>query len=445
MASSSIQQTLTVLEHSHISPPPGSVPTTSIPFTFFDILWLFYGPVKRLFFYSFPHSTSHFIKHQLPILKTSLSLTLQSFFPLSGQFRRSPISEDEFELYYSDGDSVSLLVTESDGDFQALYGNQARSFKTLLALAPDLKLISDETGPLMAIQVTVFPNQGLCFGVTINHVACDGTTSMNFMKSWAATCRAGGTAPVVSIPPVYDRSMIVDPKNLGPLFYQTIMALKAAAPETPVNSDEDDDLVCETFTLGRDHVEKLKQTMGFRSSTFVVACAHAWTSLVRSRGWARERTAHAAFAVDCRRRLEPQIPAGYFGNCVGVCFAEANAGEVAGEGGVRVAGEALAKAVEGLGGGVLREAEEWLEKLVEVVAQRPLSVAGSPKFRVYETDFGWGSPEKVEVVSINENGAISMAESGEEGGIEIGLVLKKGEMDRFRLAFNAGLELPSDN
>ena len=62
----------------------------------------------------------------------------------------------------------------------------------------------------------------------------------------------------------------------------------------------------------------------------------------------------------------------------------------------------------------------------EVIVVR---VAGSPKFEVYETDFGWGKPKKVEISSL-QAGTISMAESRDvDGGIEIGIVLKKHELE----------------
>ncbi|AES77693.1 anthocyanin acyltransferase, putative [Medicago truncatula] len=49
---------------------------TSLPLTFFDILWLRLPPVQRIFFYEFPHQTSLFFNTLLPKLKQSLSLTL---------------------------------------------------------------------------------------------------------------------------------------------------------------------------------------------------------------------------------------------------------------------------------------------------------------------------------------------------------------------------------
>lgn len=65
-----------------------------------------------------------------------------------------------------------------------------------------------------------------------------------------------------------------------------------------------------------------------------------------------------------------------------------------------------------------------------------ISVAGSPRFDLYETDFGWGKAWKVVVVSIDKNEAISIAESRDEKkGIEVGLALKKPEMERFLNVF----------
>ncbi|AES77682.1 anthocyanidin 3-O-glucoside-6-O-malonyltransferase, putative [Medicago truncatula] len=49
---------------------------TSLPLTFFDILWLRLPPVQRIFFYEFPHQTSLFFNTLLPKLNQSLSLTL---------------------------------------------------------------------------------------------------------------------------------------------------------------------------------------------------------------------------------------------------------------------------------------------------------------------------------------------------------------------------------
>jgi hypothetical protein len=70
-----------------------------------------------------------------------------------------------------------------------------------------------------------------------------------------------------------------------------------------------------------------------------------------------------------------------------------------------------------------------------------VGIAGSPRFELYNTDFGWGRPRKVEMISIDRTGAICLSDSRDGGGgIEIGLVLKKQEMEVFASLFSRGLE-----
>ncbi|KAJ0966619.1 hypothetical protein J5N97_023536 [Dioscorea zingiberensis] len=445
--------TLRILDQCSVSPPKGSVPETAIPLTFFDILWLLGQTVDRLFFYEFHLSTSHFIHHLLPTFKSSLSLALKHFFPLSGHVRPSSSSPDHYEIYYTDGDSVLLTITESEADFEELSGDQPRSIESLQALIPSLT-ISNGATPLMALQVTVFPYHGICLSISISHIAGDGTSTMNFIKSWASTCFSEATSTVLATPPLFNRSLITDPNNLHAVNLQLIKTFAGLSEKMSSNFESPNDVVFfSTFTLKKDHIEKLKSMVmakyekgdrvPFHCSTFVVGCGYVWACLVRSRGWPEERTAYMGFAVDARARLTPEIPAGYFGNCLSFCLAELKVGDIVDEDGVVKAIEALGKAIDGMReDGVLKGAEELPKLFVKLADERPLSIAGSPRFRVYDTDFGWGKPVKVEVTSIKETGAMSIAESGKEpGGLEFGLAFPKHEIDAFQACFTAGLQI----
>lgn len=58
------------------------------------------------------------------------------------------------------------------------------------------------------------------------------------------------------------------------------------------------------------------------------------------------------------------------------------------------------------------------------------SVRGSPKFNVYEIDFGFGKPVKVE--TMHSSSVMSLAESRDkEDGLEVGLVFKIEEYEYF--------------
>ncbi|XP_072987264.1 anthocyanin 5-aromatic acyltransferase-like [Typha latifolia] len=455
MFSSSSRPSVRILETSRISPPQGSVPPTSLPLTFFDVMWLSSPPTERLFFYPFPYSTSHLIDSILPTLKSSLSITLQSFYPLAGTLQRIPGSSDDFELCYFDGDSVALTVAECvDGGFDIPARSDARDISNLRPLLPTLPKLGDSC-PLLAIQVTVFPSDGVVIGTALHHVACDGTSFTHFRHSWASACRSGGSASERHIP-IIDRSLIPDPRGLYSIFKESLSRLMnlisrgSSQPATAAPAD----LLLATFTLTRAHIKMLKEVVlaktdqkkPFHLSTFVVTFAYIWVGFVRLREQLSpgRKRAHLSFGANFRDRIQPALPPAYFGNCVGSCFVEADVGELVGGDGLKVASEAIGRAIEGLNVS-LESSQEWLTRFASIMNEQPMGVAGSPKFGVYDVDFGWGRPAKVDIPSIANSDAISLAESREDpGGVEIGFALPKHEMGFLKNYLENGLKTLSE-
>ncbi|XP_020591242.1 phenolic glucoside malonyltransferase 2-like [Phalaenopsis equestris] len=435
---------LKLLQQCRISPPPSTVPRPPLPLTFFDIPWLNVNPVDRLFFYRFPHSTAEFLESHLPNLKSSLSLTLSSFYPLAGTIRRSSPDDNRFELCYCEGDSVSLTVCEFENiNFEEFSGYHRRPFGKLLLLVPSLHK-SDEAQPVFAVQITLFPNKGLCLAVTTHHAACDGFSSIHFLKSWAAA--AGRSAPPP--PPSLHRSSIPDPRSLYSKLAHIVLQQSLPHHPHPLSPT----LAAATFTLPSQKIQnlKLKLHSRFHISTFVISLAHSWTCLLKSKENDDDphRVAHLFFSVDWRNRMRPPPPANYFGNLLGCpCFVEAKVGDIVEEkDGFLRACEAIGRAIEGIGDDVYEGMEGVIGKVMKILPHRPLSIAGSPKLRVYECNFGWGRPEKVEVASIGGMGAFSMAESRDDGGgVEIGVVLPEDEIARFGIHFNRFLSKCEEN
>ncbi|RWR93063.1 LOW QUALITY PROTEIN: coumaroyl-CoA:anthocyanidin 3-O-glucoside-6''-O-coumaroyltransferase 1-like protein [Cinnamomum micranthum f. kanehirae] len=198
-----------------------------------------------------------------------------------------------------------------------------------------------------------------------------------------------------------------------------------------------------TFVLTRSDIERLKQRVmdrpdpaqkPFRCSTFSVACRYAWVCFIKARRYVEDRTVYFSFAVDCRTRVDQPIPDLYFGNCIAGVFANASGRDLGGKDGLATASEAISGAVEGLREGVLKGADKWIPSYAALANERIVTVAGSPRFRVYDTDFG---PRKTEVVSIDRTGATYIGNCrDEEGGMEIGLVIPTSEMSAFSSFFN---------
>ncbi|KAJ3688602.1 hypothetical protein LUZ61_017766 [Rhynchospora tenuis] len=433
-----------ILESSRVAPPPGTTPDhASLPFTYLDVFWILLPPVERLFFYRYPHSTTHFLSSFLPSLKSSLSLALKTYYPLAGGFRQIPGTDDRLEHYYVEGDAVSFTVAECSGQFEDLASDHERDVSQLECLVPVLPRL-EELQPLLAVQVTVFPDQGIVIGTSVHHTACDGTSSMQFIHAWAKTCLSG--ASVHSQVPVFDRSLISDPSNIYSFFYNQVQSFLKSVREGTIPAKKNSELILATFTLRQQHIQRLKQLIlakaeqaktSFHFSTIVVAFAYIWTGFVRAKRIDNSSRASLVIPADFRARIQPPLPKEYFGNCVGTCMATANVADLIHDDGVFVAAEAVGKAIDQLSER-LKVARKWLDEYDSLSGSPVLSVAGSPKFKVYDVDFGLGRPRKVEIISATKTGAMSVAESRDQQGVEIGIAFPKDEMDYFQKYFFDG-------
>ncbi|EXB94481.1 Malonyl-coenzyme A:anthocyanin 3-O-glucoside-6''-O-malonyltransferase [Morus notabilis] len=456
-----------VIEQTKVSPPPGSVPTTSLPLTFFDLPWLLnFSHMQRPYFYDFPHPTNHFLETLLPSLKNSLSLTLQHFFPLAGNLRLPPPPAKP-HILFTDGDSVSLTVAESTADFHFLSANHplpVRAFDPFVPkFAPALVVDGTRVEPLLALQATVFPNSGICIGIRRNHVVSDGKAFHHFMKSWASICNTGGDL-ITRLdrelrPPSHDRTAIKDQYGLELELLNAWWSTTLASARNDDGDEERPVLDCGTidnvrapFILHRVQIERLKSwvtnqlandesSSSFHMSSFIVTCALIWVCLAKS----EERNSalntdkddepyYFAFVAECRSRLEFPLPTTYFGNCMKICFAPVKRKELLRENGIVAAAKAIGKEVGELNEESLKKFENWMMKFKKIkeLGWQHVTVTGSPKLGVYEADFGWGRPKKSETVHFSDATTISLAESRDEkSGVEVGLALNKDRLSRF--------------
>ncbi|KAF3517093.1 hypothetical protein DY000_02063555 [Brassica cretica] len=427
--------TIHILEVSEVTPAPNSdsvlnsANSLAIPLTFFDLPWLVFKPAKRVFFYRLIESTrEHFHSFILPKLKLSLSLVLRDYLPLCGRITWE-LNEPKPSIVVSQNDAILVTIAETDADFSLLSGYGQRPASELHNLLP-------EAAKVLSLQITLFPSQGFSIGVAAHHGVSDGKTSTMFVKAWAHVCKQHleENNVVVSLPetltPSFDRSLIKDTTGLDEQMLKIVRPMKqdktnVSRSLSPIPAWElGDDFVFTTLVLSRGDVEKLRERVKSKSpsqlhlSTFVIASAYVWTCLAKARGGNMERPVSFLFAADFRERLNPPLPATYFGNCMFSAGSYNRDGEgVCWRGKVRH------------GGGDT----EWF-------GERFGAVAGSTRLGVYESDFGWGRPVKVDVVSI-ERERIAMAERRDEsGGIEIGMCVNKAEMDIVLALFKNGLQ-----
>ncbi|XP_038875303.1 malonyl-CoA:anthocyanidin 5-O-glucoside-6''-O-malonyltransferase-like [Benincasa hispida] len=442
-----------VLEICTISPPPGSAVPASLPLTFFDILWFRFPPVERLFFYKSP-AAFHAI---LLNLKNSLSRVLQHYLPLAGAIVW-PETSPKPAVVTTAGDGVVLTVAESDADFDHLVSDGLREEAKLRPLVAELA-VEEERAAVMAVQVTSFGKGGFSIGITAHHAILDGRSSTSFVKSWAGLCKnlvAGGepVSPAAETMPFYDRSVVADPAGLEAIYLKSWLAMGGPNNRSLKCFDVTipPDLFRGTFKLNLQNIQKLKQFVlrhrtpthpPLHVSTFTVTMAYTWVCTSVADGSPPDGERAFGMSVDARGRLDPPLPVTYFGNCVVVRGIALERAKLVGQKGVVAAVEVISDMIKSLEEeGPLNGAENWVSLIAEGAKNnwKPISTAGSPKFEVYSVDFGWGTPEKVEVVSIDATGAVCISESRDGGGVEIGWTAKRDVMENFAAVFAKGLQ-----
>ncbi|XVF60691.1 hypothetical protein PTKIN_Ptkin08bG0068600 [Pterospermum kingtungense] len=337
-------------------------------------------PVERVLFYQLNHSTPEYFNSViLPELKHSLSHTLLHYLPLAGNLWW-PSNSPKPIITFTPNDRVSITVAESNSNFSLVSGNEIREAPQLHSLVLQL-MVTDDIASIIALQITFFPSQGFCIGITAHLTVLDGKSSTMFIKSWAYLCKQLASLQNLSLPPeltpFYDRSVIKDPSRLDLLFLNQWMNFMSSGNRRMLTiikntGDVPDDLVS--------------------------------TCLIKARDGDSERVVFWGFAADGRSRLDPPIPGNYFGNCVGGPMAVTKARNFMDGNGFSFAVELVSDMLKELEKGILTNAKNLLIKIFNLskeTGKQTISVAGSPRFGVYGVDFGWEKPKKVDILAID--------------------------------------------
>ncbi|CAN1252675.1 Malonyl-CoA:anthocyanidin 5-O-glucoside-6''-O-malonyltransferase [Linum perenne] len=394
--------TTRIIEICHVapSPPPPSADFT-LPLTFFDTFWLKLSPVERIFYYRFPSAATSQTDVIIPRLKRSLSLALRHFLLLAGKLTWPEEAEIPFILY-KQNDGVSFTVAESTvNNFDLVSGDEPVDASLSRACVPEL-VVSGSNAAVLALQVTVF-RQGFCIGVTSHHAVLDGKSTVMFMKAWAHISKELGNGAELTeeLTPFLDRTVVKDPDGIALEDVKTWMAmnniqknprsLELMSENIPAAEGTRSNQVRGTFKLSREDINKLKKIVQHQ---FETDSKHQGTELNKL----------STFVVTFAYTL-------------------------------------VIKKLDH----VLDEAKGKLGRIFGMVADKRegligVGVAGSPRLGVYDVDFGFGRPNKVEITSIDRTPGMSMTDSRDgSGGVEVGVVMLKHEMEKFASSFFDGL------
>ncbi|XP_010534567.1 PREDICTED: BAHD acyltransferase DCR [Tarenaya hassleriana] len=402
----------------------------------------------------------------LPHLKRSLSVALSRFPPLAGRLSTDShghvfsVSDDSgADFFFAEARSVHVRDVIGGIDVPEVVKGFF-SFDGAVSYEGHYR-------PILAVQVTELAD-GVFIGCSVNHSITDGTSFWNFFNTFAEVSRAG--MKIVTRQPDFTRESV--------LISQAVLKVPPGGPKVTFNVNEP--LRERIFSFSREAITELKATvnsynkkkltrgngdidgaelMGKQSndklngkdnakltemleslfarddvvsvvekkifSSFQSLCALLWRAITRARKLPSSKTTTFRMAVNCRQRLSPKLNPYYFGNAIQSIPTYAAAGEVLSRD-LRWCAEELNRSVTAHDDGKIRSVvKEWEENPrcfpLGNFDGASITIGSSPRFPMYDNDFGWGRPVAVRSGRANKfDGKIS-AFPGREGSGSVDL------------------------
>ncbi|KAK3031379.1 hypothetical protein RJ639_036087 [Escallonia herrerae] len=392
----------------------------------------------------------------ISLLKLSLSRTLNHFPALAGR-----LSTHQNGHVYVLCNDTGVEFTHSKAPH--LFTEQILSgpddvhccFKQFFAFDNTLSYAGHHK-PIAAVQVTEL-GDAVFIGCTVNHAVVDGTSFWNFFNTFAEVCKGVKTIPKS---PDFRRNCVFNSPAVLPVpaggpaatfsgdeplrerilhfSREAILKMKFRA-NSPVQKPDMSDLGCNNNGWKTVSGCNGKLNVTSEISSFQSLCAQLWRSVTRARKLEGTKTTTFRMAVNCRHRLEPKLEPLYFGNLIQSIPTVARVDELL--------SRDLSWGADLLHENVVTHDNVAVRRGVKDWESNPrlfplgnfdgamITMGSSPRFPMYDNDFGWGRPLAVRSGRANKfDGKISAFPGREgNGSVDLEVVLAPQTM--------AGLEM----
>ncbi|KAL2333337.1 hypothetical protein Fmac_014550 [Flemingia macrophylla] len=386
-------------------------------------------------------------------LTNALSKTLSLFPPFAGRL----LTDAHGHVYVACNDAGALFLHASAphvslADLLSTHLNPI--FHKLLPFHHKISYAA-HSSPIMAIQLTQL-NDAVFIGCAVCHAVTDGASFWNFFNTFAKISRGAPTSP--SSLPNFRRDSILSSKVVLPLPQEMKVSFNTEEPirerifsfsresirqlKATVNGGwslpEDVDAAEVMAKLSNDitQVKTVARDETVEISSFQSLCALVWRCVTRARNLEGTKTTTFRMAVNVRQRMEPKLGENYFGNAIQSIATCAAAGDVASRE-LRWSAELLNKSVRAYDSAMVRRAVEDWEREPKIFALgnrdgATVQMGSSPRFPMYDNDFGWGKPLAVRSGDANKFDGKMSAFPGRSGGgaVDLEMVLAPDTMAR---------------
>ncbi|KAI3851093.1 hypothetical protein MKW98_010496 [Papaver atlanticum] len=354
----------------------------------------------------------------IPLLKLSLSKTLSHFPALAGRMKTDSSAN---ATHLSIRDILPPASDATNNDVPQVVQEELFNYNGVVSYDGHYK-------PLVAVQVTELCD-GVFIGCALNHAVADGTSFWNYFNTFAEITKG---VKKITKQPDFTRNYVKDSKAV----------LQFSDGNPKVTFDADAPIRERIFHFSRETILKLKSKAnnfknGYENgktsannptvqiSSFQSLSAQLWRSVTRARNFPASKLTTFRMAVNCRHRLEPRIDPLYFGNAIQSIPTTVPIGELLSRD-LWWSAEILNKNVRSHNhDAVVHGVEEWEKNPccfpLGNFDGALITMGSSPRFPMYDNDFGWGRPLAVRSGKANKfDGKIS-AFPGRDGGASVDL------------------------
>ncbi|KAL2552794.1 Spermidine hydroxycinnamoyl transferase [Forsythia ovata] len=407
--------------------------------------------------YFYNPTTDFLYSDAIQILKDSLSKVLVIFYPLAGRLHE--IGRGRLELHCN-GEGVILVEAESELKIQDFALDDFLPNAAMLDLIPkmDYSATPIQERHLLLVQLTKFSCGGISFGMGISHVLVDGQSAVHFVNEWANIAR-GETTRII---PFFDRKILQTEEP--PSSMKDFLVLLTPPPLLIGHSDNMEQRKKTTtvvmLKLSKQQIDKLKSKANedtpykntIRSySRYEAVAGHMWRCASKVRRHADEQLTRLHILVDYRKRMQPPLPEGYFGNASLRQAAITTSGELLSKP-LAYASSKIREAIEKVTDEFVRSYLALIKTIPDVSVHRNFHTVGctqggfygNPNMEitswtsmpVYEANFGWGEVIHMGPGAMGVDGKsfISLGRDG-DGSFTVAFALQTEYMDIFKKLF----------
>ncbi|KAM7265347.1 hypothetical protein ACFE04_003030 [Oxalis oulophora] len=372
--------------------------------------------------FTYPHNIN--IHNLLSSLKSSLSQTLSIFPPLAGRLFTDSTTNQTFITCNDQGVDFVHATAFNFSILDITGSPRVPEFVKGFFLYDRKVSFSGHFNPIVGVQVTELAD-GIFIGCSVNHAVMDGTSFWNFFNTFAELTRG----VTVKRSPDFDRDCVLVSKT-------AVLKMPEGGPTVTFNEKEP--LTERIFSFSKEAVLKIKakannrkfndkvnavELLGKQSndfpyltcngngnwflkkvevdetaeiSSFQSLSALLWRAVTRARNLPRTKTTTFRMAVNCRHRLEPKLKPLYFGNAIQSTPTCASVDDVLSRD-LHWCGTQLKNSVKAHDNDTVRRLVQNWEKEPRVFPLgnfdgASITMGSSPRFPMYDNDFGWGRP-----------------------------------------------------